>query len=213
MAQGFNDTITNIYTFPFTANSLLTFDLVHIQPQQQNTQQLNTKPEHIVFIRFVPGEIQSGNKRTYNFKNKIVLKYSLLEVEGLSFVLKNNAETNGFASNPYRKFSDSQQGGSKSVSIWQASQDKQMSGKTVTTRTIFIQAQSGSDKISLSMSPHQAYSISSALTKMFNVGTDLEIKRMMNAPKFANNNQSKGNSGGVFIAPEPDNLENEDNPF
>ncbi|MBC8427614.1 MAG: hypothetical protein H8D97_01855 [Proteobacteria bacterium] len=208
---GFNDTISNVYSFPFTANSLLTFDLVHIIPQQQNVQRVNTKPEHSCFVNFVPGEGQGGS-RTYNFKNKITLKYSLQEIEGLHFVLKNNAETNGQAVNPYRKFSNSQQGGSKSVSVWQGSQQKQVAGKDISVRTIFIQAQAGQNKVSLSMSPEQAYAVASSLHEMFLTGNSLEIERMIKAPRISsgsnNNNsyqsQNNNNQNGGFIAQEPE---------
>jgi hypothetical protein len=215
---GFSDTITNVYSFPFTANSLLTFDLVHITPQQQDNSRINTKPEHCAFVNFAPGET-NGNGRTYNFKNKIALKYSLLELEGLSFVLRNNAESNGMATNPYRKFANSQQGGQKSVSVWQGSQQKKVGGKDVNARTIFIQASAGSSKVSLSMTPDQAYAVSSSLHQMYLKGTELEINRMMKAPRLSNspknsnnnyqsnnnNSNSDNNNQGGFTAEQPNN--------
>lgn len=202
---GFNDTIENVYSFPFTANSLITFDLVHIIPQQnqQTMNRINTKPEHSAFINFVPGEQGGNGGRTYNFKNKIALKYSLQELEGLSYVLRNNAETGGQATNPYRKFSNSQQGGQKSVSVWQGSQMKQVSGKEINVRTIFIQANAGQQKVSISMTPEQAYATSSALHEMYLKGTHLEIDRMMNAPRISNNNQNNNQTQGGFVAQEP----------
>jgi hypothetical protein len=221
---GFSDTITNLYSFPFTANSLITFDLVHMQPQQQNNQRVNTKPEHCAFVNFVPGEQQGGGGRTYNFKNKITLKYSLQELEGLYFVLKNNAETNGQAVTPYRKFANSQQGGQKSVSVWQSSQKKQVAGKDVMQRTIFIQAQAGQSKVSLSMAPEQAYAVASSLHEMFLKGNTLEIERMIKAPRLSsgnnNNNyqsqnqggnQSNNNNNGGFTAAEPDQQQQQQN--
>lgn len=209
--SGFNDTVSNLYSFSFTANSLLKFDLVRIQPQQQTTQYKNEKSEHCAFVNFVPGEQTNNGGRTYNFQNKISLKYGLLELEGLRFVLKNNAETNGQASNPYRKFAKSQ-GGQKSVSVWQGSQTKEVAGKVVNVRTIFIQAQTNQQKVSLSMTPDQAYAVAESLHQMYLKGTQLEIERMIQAPRLSsgntnNNYQSNNNNNQQqegFTAPPPD---------
>ena len=181
--QGFNDTITNLYSFPFTANSLLTFDLVHMVPNKPNMDRVNTKPEVSAFVNFVPGE-KTGNGRTYNFQNKITLKYSLLELEALHFVLKTHATSGGQAVTPYSKYAGGQSGGdNKKVGVWQSSAAKQIAGQDMQVRTIFIQAVNGQNKVTINFTPDQAYAVSESLHQMYLKGTELEIDRMMTAPR------------------------------
>jgi hypothetical protein len=189
--QGFNDTINNVYSFPFTANSLLTFDLVHMQPNKQDMDRINTKPEHCAFVNFVPGE-KTGGGRTYNFQNKITLKYSLLELEALHFVLRNHATTGGQAVTPYSKYAGGQSGGdNKKVGVWQASTVKKVAGQDMQVRTIFIQAVNGQKKVTINFTPDQAYAVSESLHQMYLKGTELEIDRMMTAPRPSNSYQQK----------------------
>jgi hypothetical protein len=193
---GFSDTINNIYSFSFAGSSLITFGLVHITPQQQKFDR-NLKSEHHVFVTFAPGE-GGGNSRTYNFQKKISIKFSLMEIESLSFVLKNNAETTGGATAGYVKFANSKDGGQKKLSMRQQGEaDK---------RKIQMGAMAGSNNVSITMAPDQAYALSSSLHEMFLMGNKLEIERMMKAPKLSapkqQNNYTQSPQG--YTAPTPD---------
>jgi hypothetical protein len=208
-----NDTITNIYSFSFASNHLLSIDLVHILPSKQTNYAVNTKPEYCCFINMVPGEGTDNNK-TYNFQKKITMKFSLFELEGLHGVLHSNALSTGVAFSPYKKFASTQDAGQKTLTIWQTSNNKKFGDKEISVRTIFIQLQHGQNKITLTASPDQVYSLGSTAHQIFLKGHGLEFERISKANKIPkSNNYSNDNykseekqsqPTGGFKAPEPD---------
>ena len=205
MAQ-YSDELINKFSLNFPSNNLLSVDLINAVPTTASRYGVDTKSQHFCFINFVPGEGSEENK-TYNFKNKIVIKYSLLELEGLSKVLENNATSLGQAFSPYKKFAKSE-GGNKNISVWQTGNEIPGPNNTkINKRTLFIQIQSASNKICISLTPDQAYALSSALHLIYLKGFDLEFERISKAPRVQQSSTQSYNQPqpqGGFVAPEPE---------
>jgi hypothetical protein len=183
----YNETLQNICNFAITANHLINFQLVRSIPNENIQNQSSAKPEYFGFLTLAPGEGNNEN-RTYNFQNKVTVKFSLQEYAGLSFVLKKWADGAGKAVFPYTKFAKSGQG-SKSVSVWEPQQTAQQNGQPK-PRMVSITVKENSNGSTISLTPDQAYATSESLAELFKKGINLEFERQINAPKVT---QPRGN--------------------
>jgi hypothetical protein len=189
MAKQYTDTLENVCSFSFPSNHLVVFALVRATPQQNIQQQNNAKPEYFSFLTLAPGE-GGADSRTYNFQNKLVVKFSLQEIAGLSFVLKSWANGLGKAVFPYVKFARSANG-QKMVSVWEGQQQQ---GNQPKARTVQLSIkENNNNPVSISLTPDQAFAMAETLQAMFNKGIELEIHRQINSPKINNNNKPLSN--------------------
>jgi len=176
----YSDNLQNICSFAFPSNHLINFQLIRAVPNQ-SIQQSSAKAEYFSFITIAPGE-GSNENRTYNFQNKINVKFSLQEIAGLSFVLKQWADGRGPTVLPYAKFARSAQG-TKSVSLWEPQQNNTDGRPKSRMISITIKENNNGNGLTISITPDQAYSISVSLKELFTKGINLEFERQMNAPK------------------------------
>jgi len=185
----YTDNLQNICSFAFPANHLINFQLIRTVPNQ-SIQQSSAKAEYFSFITIAPGE-GANESRTYNFQNKINIKFSLQEIAGLSFVLGQWADGRGVTVLPYTKFARSAQG-AKTVSLWEPQQNNNSDGRPKSRMiSITVKENNNGNGLTISLTPDQAYSISVSLKELFKKGIDLEFTRQMNAPKQTPN---QGNS-------------------
>lgn len=199
------DTIENICDVGFSGQHLLTFNFVHIFPRKTNLEKINRKSEYFFFIGCSPGEEQNGS-RTYNIKNKITVKFGTQDLAGLAFVLKNNAETDGSKVSPYTKFTNTPQGGNKTLSVWQNTTQVKSGNNTINKRTIFIQltgvVNGKKEKYILGLTPEQAYSLGENIHILSEMGMKLDLERQMNSFKITNKNNNSNKEKQIFYAEE-----------
>lgn len=181
----YNETLQNVCSFAVTANHLINFQLVRSIPNENVQNQSNAKPEYFGFLTLAPGEGANEN-RTYNFQNKVTVKFSLQEYMGLSFVLKKWAEGMGKAVFPYTKFAKSGNG-SKSVSVWEPTPKQDGQPKP---RMVSITIKENNNGSTISLTPDQAFATAESLAELFKKGISLEFERQINAPKVT---QPRGN--------------------
>jgi len=168
--------LTTLHNIAHPANHLLTVQLV-AQESAPSTR-INLKPEHFYFLTLAPGEGNAAN-RTYNFANKINLKFSISEIFALSFTLQQCSIGNGKRVLPYSKFARSQSG-QKTVSVIEGTKNTKM-GETRTI-TIFVNCDGNNNAITLS--PAEAYGLSKQLDLSAVEATKLEFTRISSQPSF-----------------------------
>lgn len=207
----YTDSLQNICSFAFPANHLINFQLIRSTPNQ-SIQQSSAKAEYFSFITIAPGE-GSNESRTYNFQNKINVKFSLQEIAGLSFVLAQWADGRGNTALPYTKFARSAQG-AKTVSLWEPQQTNNGDGRPKSRMiSITVKENNNGNGLTISLTPDQAYSISVSLQELFKKGISLEFERQMNAPRQTPN-QGNSNSYNNFNNNNSNsNSNNNNNPF
>lgn len=213
MAKQYTDTLENVCSFSFPSNHLVLFALVRATPQQNIQQQNNAKPEYFSFLTLAPGEGGADN-RTYNFQNKLVVKFSLQEISGLSFVLKSWANGLGKAVFPYVKFARSANG-QKMVSVWEGQQQAPQ-GNQPKPRTVQLSIkENNNNPVSISLTPDQAFAMAETLQAMFAKGIELEITRQINSPRVSNSNKPLTNGSSYTAQNTEANVTNsvEGNPF
>jgi len=185
----YKETLQNICSFSFPANHLVNFQLVRAIPNNTVTQNSTAKSEYFSFITIAPGEVANEN-RTYNFQNKITIKFSLQEIAGLSFVLKTCANGMGKVALPYTKFARSGQG-SKTVSVWEPAPAQQTQDNIRKARAINITIkENNTNGFTIAITPDQAFAISESLNELFKKGISLEFERQINTPKVTSNQEN-----------------------
>lgn len=184
------------------ANHLLNVQLIHEQVPPNNSGYSSPKFQHWCFVSFAPG-VDQGSGRTYDFQSNITQKFSLAEIAGLSFTLKEFAKNNGANVSPYSKFSRSQTG-QKSLNVWQSIKD---TGNNIKLRMVNITVTSGQTKLTVSLTPEQAYGFASNLNRLYKKAINLELERQLTEPKMsqqtANQQNTNTNTNTGFIQNPP----------
>jgi len=162
-------------------NHLLTIQLVN-QPSAPSTK-TNFKPQYFYFLTLAPGA-GNGSNRTYDFSNKINMKFSIAEVFGLAFTLQQVAGGNPRVL-PYSKFSKSGTG-TKVVSIIENTKQTQHG----TSRVITIFVSCNSQKYSLNLAPAEAYALAKQLDLSATDATKFEFARLSSSPTVKRSNQT-----------------------
>jgi len=192
MAQNkqYTDTLENICSFAQPSNHLLTFQLMRAKPAESSIEKSSAKSEYFSFVTVAPGEGTDAQNRTYNFQNSICIKFSLQEIAGLSYVLRNTANGMGKICLPYIKFAKSSSN-SKQVSVWEPPQQPVAQGQFQKPRTISISIKENNNQaISIGLTPDQAFAMAESLMLLFQKGMSLEFDRQVNSPKSFNSNKT-----------------------
>ena len=197
------DVLNQIAGISVPANNLININLVHRQPQN-NGKYIDKKPKHFAFVSSIPGETVSNGttNRTYNFDASISLKFSLQELEALSFVLRKCGDGLQDYVLPYAKFSRNNNV-SKSVSIW-ISKDKKTN-----SRIIMLSVSAGDHKISTMFTPADAYAFGYRCHLLFKMGQRMEFKEQhqintMNTPNPSDTSiQNRSESTPPVDTPPP----------
>lgn len=161
------------YSFPF--NHLITIQLLKNTNQNDN----KLKPLHFFMFSLVPGVIKDDNERTYSYSDIINIKYSIQEIEGLSFVLKQYALGNVNNIN-YVKFSSSNNV-DKYVTLMVSDKKTKIKDIDIVNRIINIKfsVSNNASKV-VSLSCDNAYSIGEVLHQLFKIACKLEFNRNTN---------------------------------
>jgi len=176
-----NGTLITMHNIAQPMNHLLTIQLVN-QPSAPSTK-TNFKPQYFYFLTLAPGA-GNGSSRTYDFSNKINMKFSIAEIFGLGFTLQQVAGGNPRVL-PYSKFSKSGTG-TKVVSIVESAKQ----GKYGPTRIITIFVSCNSQKYSLNLSTAEAYALAKQLDLSATEATKLEFNRLSSSPTIRRPHQS-----------------------
>lgn len=179
--------IERISNFSFPSNHLLTIQLV-----RDISAAGSIKPEHFFFVTLAPGaSSENSSGRTYDFNNSVTLKFSVQEISGLSFALKQYAMGNGKHIN-YTKFTKSQ-AGQKVVSLDTNTRTQQTKNGEILIAQVLFKVTSNSNTQSISLTLDQAYSLSEVCDLLFKKGADLEFNRHINTVGFKDNNKQTSN--------------------
>lgn len=185
----YTDKLYNIAGFSFPYNNLLLVCIMRRIGQNEDPNH-DQRESYFGFVTFVKGVGTNAN-RTYDFNQKIVQKFSLKDLSGLAFVLKQLAVGNADIL-PYSKFTNSGTG-SKSLYIQmndnsnqqnnpqQNQQNQQYSNNNRYPQAPTFTLGSAHDKfrINLVLTKADAYSIGEMIENLFKTGLDLEIKEQM----------------------------------
>lgn len=189
----FNDILEPVCQFGFTFNHIFTVALIHRVAKIQSVKE-NLREKYMFFLTIAPGEGQA-NQRTYNFKNKITLKYSIRETISFANVLLEVGRGNDSIL-PYRKFSRTQTE-SKNCGIWTVFNKDQQGQQVKSINITFSSVQ----KYSIVLTPSDAIGIGEVIRTMTQKGLELEINHQMNSPKGNSNSTNYQQSPTIFTTP------------
>ncbi len=180
----YSDKLDIIYNMGFPYNHLITIALMKRTPIQ-NLNVKDYKERFFYFLTLAPG-VGTADNRTYDFQQKISLKYSLRELCSLSFALKQCSTGNENNVLPYTKFAknDNQ---TKNISIWVSSKTSQSNNQTHNSKIINFSFNSNT-KYAVALAPSDAFSIGEIFKNLFDYGLKLEIDFRQNNPLVNNNN-------------------------
>jgi hypothetical protein len=172
--------LSNQYAFSLPSSSLLMVQLMHEQPQVTNTKYVNQKSERFIFINIVPG-VGGRESRTFDWKSQLSIKYSIIELAGLGFVIKNVCGGNSRNVLPYSKYARSDKA-QKMVTITEAQPDP---NKQFESRKIFFTLHEKNQQIkhTIAMTVDQAYGLAMQMEKMAEKAMELEAERQITAPR------------------------------
>jgi hypothetical protein len=216
----YTDKIDNLLDFSFPSNNLLTCQLVKRTPTVLDANKVDLKEKFFFFLNMVTG-VGQQNSRTYDWTQKIVIKFSLREIITMSFILIECAKGNYDNVLPYTKFANSGSGTTKNVSIWIPDNKQQYqnnnnfapqmnnmgnnnnfsqnNNQNIQKNPIKINitfSESNGSKSTISISPGEAYGLGVQLKYMYDYGMDKEIETQITQPRF-NNNQNYNNQSST----------------
>lgn len=181
----YTDKLYNIAGFSFPYNNLLLVCIMRRIGQNEDSNH-DQRESYFGFVTFVKGVGTNAN-RTYDFNQKIVQKFSLKDLSGLAFVLKQLAIGNNDIL-PYSKFTNSGTG-SKSLYIQMNNNQDQQNNPQQTNQysnnrysqapTFALGSAHDRFKINLVLTKADAYSIGEMIENLFKTGLELEIKEQM----------------------------------
>ena len=181
----YTDKLYNIAGFSFPYNNLLLVCIMRRIGQNDDSNH-DQRESYFGFVTFVKGVGTNAN-RTYDFNQKIVQKFSLKDLSGLAFVLKQLAIGNNDIL-PYSKFTNSGTG-SKSLYIQMNNNQDQQNNPQQTNQysnnrysqapTFALGSAHDRFKINLVLTKADAYSIGEMIENLFKTGLELEIKEQM----------------------------------
>lgn len=173
------NSLEKVHNFSFPSNHLLTFQLMRDLEKSQTLKQ-----EYFFFVGLIAGVQGTDGGRTYDFESgNTNLKFSIQEIGGLSFALKQHAQGNGKHIN-YVKFSKSGTG-QKTVSL--EDNLKSMTDKNNNQRTqnqILFKVSNNGNVKAIALTLDQAYSIGEILDVLFKKALDLEFSRTLNTTSY-----------------------------
>ncbi len=175
MQQSQRGNLRTLHSFAYPGAHLLTFQLM--QEASIPGPKVNYKPETFYFLTIAPGA-GTGAKRTYDFSNKINIKFGTHEILALSFALHCAAVGNFAAINGYSKFARSTETKSVSISI----AEKQTKFGNQRQITVFISA--GSQKLAYTIDSPMAEAMSMQLEMSAKEATRLEFVRISGAANY-----------------------------
>jgi hypothetical protein len=180
------------YSFP--ANHLLTFTLMH---DLKNIG--SVKSEYFLFVALAPGAtIENENSRTYDFSKIVNLKYSVHEIGGLSFALKQYAIGNGKHIN-YSKMSKSNNN-FKTLVLRESEKEVSLKSGSLKVKYVNYQITSNSNTQSVSLTLDQAHALGEILDAMFRKAVELELfnKTFNKRPTTTNKEEPSFSGFGGF---------------
>lgn len=167
-----HNTLRTLQNLSFPGSNLLTVQLMYEETPLMPSGKVDFKPKHWYFLTLAPGEGNGPNNRTYNFQNKINIKFSITEILSLSFILHSAAVGNINSVVGYSKFARSTE--TKSVSVAISEKNTKYGNQRVIT--LFIS--SGGAKYSFPMDCGLASAISKQLEWSCETANKLEITRV-----------------------------------
>lgn len=157
--------------FSFPSNNLFLVSLMKSVPKKANYQ----KEIYFGMVTFVLG-VGDRNNRTYDFKQKIVQKFSLKDLMSLAFTLKQLAISNTSVL-PYTKFTNSGSG-SKSLYLQYKEQLSNNSSNNASSN-VLLGAAHDNLKINIVLSKSDAYGIADIIERIYDNGIKLEIEHQI----------------------------------
>ena len=198
----YTDKLYNIAGFSFPYNNLLLVCIMRRIGQNEDPNH-DQRESYFGFVTFVKGVGNNAN-RTYDFNQKIVQKFSLKDLSGLAFVLKQLAVGNADIL-PYSKFTNSGTG-SKSLYVQmndnsnqqnnpQQNQQYSNNNRYPQAPTFTLGSAHDKSRINLVLTKADAYSIGEMIENLFKTGLDLEIKEQMRRSTDKSRLMDSGGSG------------------
>ncbi|MEM4385549.1 MAG: hypothetical protein QXD03_03270 [Candidatus Anstonellales archaeon] len=151
-----------IYSHSFTYNHLLTVSVVFDDSRNHS--------KYFSLVSIVPGE-GSVENRTYNFRNKITMKFDIRELLSLGIALRSVAINGNINILPYSKFSKIKDK-SKILTVFKT-KDSDHNQRDIDV--IIISVASGNTKYGIRLSIPDAYSVGYVIEKMAELCIDRDI--------------------------------------
>lgn len=191
MEQRQASNLDRVIQFSFPSNHLLTLQLVKSKDNN------SARPDHFFFVGFIPGvkSDTTSTGRTYDFNNAVNIKFSIQEVGGLGFALKQYALGNG-RHIQYVKFAKSA-GSSKILSLIDSEKTQQgKDGAEFKTRTVTIRAAVSSNNAAhaMALTIEQAHSLGDVCEELFKKALHLEFDNQSNSTKYTKPEQKYNTS-------------------
>jgi hypothetical protein len=203
--SGYRDKLQPINNINFPGINLITFQLVHRLVNYQINKN-DYKAKYFFFFTIVKG-VGNKNSRTYDFRQKINIKFNTRELAMLSFVFKQLAIGN-INVLPYDKFART-----KHVNIWQppSKQSNTNYAKTMSySLAVSDKSHNNTVKYTMALNIHEMYALSIELDLLINKAFTLDFKEQSLAqvnkdtsiPENQNNINTHQNYNNV-VNPKP----------
>lgn len=168
----YKDKLQPINNINFPGANLITFQLVHRIINYQIYKN-DYKPKYFFFFTIVKG-IGGKNSRTYDFNQRINIKYNTRELAMLSFVFKQLSIGNIYVL-PYDKFART-----KHINIWQPPNSKQQNAKYAKTMSYSLAVSDKSYnktvKYTMALNIHEMHALSIELDLLIKKAFTLDFK-------------------------------------
>jgi hypothetical protein len=176
------------YSFPFN-------HLINVQVVKNVENADSLKPMYFGMVSLIPG-VSDNNNRTYDYSQATHVKYSLHELEGLSFALKQYAGGN-INHLGYVKFTKSGTG-SKVVSLQVGTEENDVKGNKIITRVIAFNVSANNNTKRVQLSCDNAFAMGEMIHQMFLIGCQYELTREVNSDSYKSQNSSTSNKQSNF---------------
>lgn len=191
----YNEDLYRIAGFSFPFNNLFLVCLMKRSPR-------NGEDDRELFFGFATCVLGVGSNqnRTYDFSQKIVQKFSLKDLQSLSFALKQLAVGNKSIL-PFSKFTNSGSG-SKSLylNFHEQDQNAQQNGGRPRMEKITLGFSHNNLKINIPLSQPDAYSIADVIEQLYKTGINMEITEQIQ--RNANKTNLSGDiNNGCGVSP------------
>jgi len=189
-----------MHNIAYPGAHLLIFQLVKEASPPSN--RVNLKPELFYFVTLAPGAGR-GADRTYDFQNKVNIKFGIHEILALSFALHCAAVGNLASIVGYNKFARSNE--TKSVTIGIAEKTSKFGNQRQIT--LFVSA--GSAKHAFAVDATMASAMSTQLEMSAKLATQMEFTRVSNASSYVTSvpehqtMQAQSNRQPIQATPQP----------
>lgn len=203
MAKQYNNTLTNLISYSFPSNNLLTIQLVRSLPNSEKDSASN-KVQYFFMIALAPGEKADNDfNRTYNFKRAITIKFSIHELMSLGFVMRRFAMGQSAIIGNYVKFSKSETG-QKRVTVWESSKEQKTQKGSYNQRIINL-GMSAAENHVINFTPEDANSFADISDQISKKAFDLEFERQKSLSSGSNQVMYENSASTNNRAPEFNN--------